>query len=288
MRIFALQLNNDIKGIETRKNYIESLIAKLDHPDLVVLPELALCSYIGNETIWHYADLDSEDTSDWAMKMAAKYKSYIGVGYLEKAGDDYFNSYMIADGSQIYATVRKCEGESFLFKRGDFDHIIETPFGNVAVGICYDARRKHLYDAIKDEEIALILFPHGSPSDPKKVTEERAVNDYLCNTYVSAFHVPVVYANSIGKLDSMLGRTGKLMAKEGFTLNGLSKIYYSEGKELSTIEEAVGIQTELVNKKRCRTIKFFGEDLIKGNFLFRKLILPKDIKDGIYFYEKNK
>ncbi|MGN1387994.1 MAG: carbon-nitrogen hydrolase family protein [Bacillus sp. (in: firmicutes)] len=288
MRIFALQLNNDIKGIETRKNYIETLIAKLDYPDLVVLPELALCSYIGNETIWQYADLESADTSDWAMNIAAKYKTYIGVGYLEKAGDEYFNSYMIAGDSQVYGTVRKCEGESFLFKRGDFNHIIETPFGNVAVGICYDARRKRLYDAIKDDEISLILFPHGSPSDPKKVTEERAVNDYLCNTYVSAFHVPVVYVNSIGKLDPMLGRTGKLMAREGFALNGLSKIYYSEGKELSAIEEAVGIQAELVNKKRCQTIKFHGDDLIKGNFLFRKLILPKDIKDGIRFYEENK
>ena len=42
MRIFALQLDNDIKGIAQRKAYIESLLAAL--PELVVLPELALCS----------------------------------------------------------------------------------------------------------------------------------------------------------------------------------------------------------------------------------------------------
>ena len=39
MRIFALELNNDIKGIEQRDQYIESLIGRLPEPDLVVLPE---------------------------------------------------------------------------------------------------------------------------------------------------------------------------------------------------------------------------------------------------------
>ena len=45
MRIFALELDNDIKGIERRKAYIEGLIEKLPKPDIVVLPELAICSY---------------------------------------------------------------------------------------------------------------------------------------------------------------------------------------------------------------------------------------------------
>lgn len=44
MRVFALELDNDIKGIAQRKEYIESLIAQLPLPDFVVLPELALCS----------------------------------------------------------------------------------------------------------------------------------------------------------------------------------------------------------------------------------------------------
>ena len=46
MRIYALELNNDIKGIDKRKEYIESLISKLCSPDLIVLPELAICSYM--------------------------------------------------------------------------------------------------------------------------------------------------------------------------------------------------------------------------------------------------
>lgn len=56
MRVFTLELNNDIKGIGQRKEYIKSLIAKLPSPDLVALPELALCSYMANQQIWQYAD----------------------------------------------------------------------------------------------------------------------------------------------------------------------------------------------------------------------------------------
>lgn len=36
MRIFALQLDNDIKGIAQRKAYIESLLAALPEPDTAV------------------------------------------------------------------------------------------------------------------------------------------------------------------------------------------------------------------------------------------------------------
>lgn len=65
MRIFALELNNDIKGISQRKEYIESLIAGLPAPDFVVLPELALCSYMASQGIWQYADDCGADTSIW-------------------------------------------------------------------------------------------------------------------------------------------------------------------------------------------------------------------------------
>lgn len=63
--------------------------------------------------------------------------------------------------------------------------------------ICYDSRRRHFYENIKDKTIGLIVFPHGSPADPKKDADEISTNDYLCNTYADAFDVPVVYINSI-------------------------------------------------------------------------------------------
>ncbi|TYQ16750.1 UNVERIFIED_CONTAM: carbon-nitrogen hydrolase [Acetivibrio alkalicellulosi] len=210
------------------------------------------------------------------------------MGYVEKLKGDYYNSYLIADKNKVYGIVRKSEGESYIFKRGDFDNIISTPFGKVAVAICYDSRRRHFYANVKDCKISLILFPHGSPNNPKNEKAERKVNDFFCNSYAQAFGVPVCYVNSVGKMDFMLGKTGKMMLNAGFRLNGLSKIYYSGTPIKTDIQEAIGIDIDLIPKERSKDIKFYGDNISKGNFLFRNLILKPDIKAGIKFYEEMK
>lgn len=288
MRIFCLELDNELKGIENRKTYIESLIAKLPRPDLIALPELAMCSYMGSTEIWPYADADSLDTSSWAMEMAEKYNTFLAVGYLEKRGADFYNSYLLADKTRVYGIVRKSEGESYIFKRGAFSPIISAPFGDVAVGICYDARRKHLYDSISARAISLILFPHGSPADPEKPEDEIRENDFFCNAYSRAFDVPVVYVNSVGKLDFMLGKTGKMMMNAGFRLNGRSKIYSGTGTEIETgVPEGLGIDVALQQNPLGQKIRFFGTDINRGNFWFRTLVLKPDIKAGCRYYERN-
>lgn len=289
MRLFALELNNDIKGIPERKNYIESLMAQLPSPDLVLLPEMALCSYMASQAAWQYADDCSQDTSAWAREMAAKYHTCLGVGYVDYEKGDYFNRYMIAGESQVYGMITKSEAESAVFKRGWFDNVIQTPFGNIAIAICYDARRRHFYENIKDQKIGLIIFPHGSPADPKKEGEEIRSNDFLCHSYGEAFDLPVVYVNSIGKLEYMPGLMGALMKKAGFTMNGKSKIYASAGKPLACgLKEAKGIDIDLLERERKKDIHFYGDDLMKGNFFFRHFILKIDVKAGLNQYRKKK
>lgn len=289
MNIYALELDNDRKGIAARKQTIESLLARLERPDLVVLPELALCSYLGNETLWQYADDAGKDTAAWARAMAEKYDTFLGVGYLEKSGGEYYNSYLLAGKERVYGNVRKSEGEAYLFKRGSFPNLVSMPFGDVAVAICYDARRKHFYDEVRDRAVSLILFPHGAPSDPRKAAAEQAVVDGFCGAYAMTFGVPVVYVNSRGKLDPMLGRTGKLMAKAGFALNGMSKIYSTTGKPLPpAVPGAVGWSGVLTPQTRRGELRFYGQDLVKGNELFRTFVLKPDIRDGIRFYEAHK
>jgi len=289
MRICLLELDNEIKGIESRQTYIESLIEKLERPELVVLPELSQSSYMGSEAIWKYADKDSQITSKWAMDMAKKYHTFIAAGYVEKSGGDLYNSYLIAGEDKVYGIVRKSEAESFIFKRGCFPNIIATPFGNVAVGICYDSRRRHFYENIKDASLSLILLPHGSPNNPKEPNKERQVTDYIGNMYLDAFQVPVCYVNSTGELDFIRGISGKMIKKAGFRLNGLSKIYVSQKSSIQTaIPEAICMDVLLEAKTRIKAIRFFGEDIIKGNWLFRSLILKPDIRAGIRFYEKRR
>ncbi len=288
MRIFALELDNDIKGIEERKRYIEGLISRLPSPDLVVLPELALPSYMASPEIWKYADENAEDTSEWALATAEKYNTAIGTGYLERRDGDYYNRYMIVTPDGISGSVTKGEGESAVFKRGDFPSTIETPFGTVAVAICYDSRRRRFYENVKDKELSLILFPHGSPGDPGKTGNEKRSNDRRCSLYSEAFSVPVVYVNSTGSLPGMPGTMGGMMKRRGFRLNGLSHIYAPSGRRIeSGVKEAVALEVDLSPRRRVKDIRFYGEDIEKGNFLFRHFILKRDTERGIRYYREN-
>lgn len=287
MRVFILELNNDIKGIDKRMTYIESLISKLPNPDLVLLPELAIPSYMPNYKIWEYADKSSEQTTRWSMEMAMKYNCFIGVGYVDYEDGNYYNRYLIADKNKVYGIITKSEGEAAVFKRGWFDNVIKTPFGNVAVGICYDSRRKHFYESIKNEKLSLIVFPHGSSASSKKKLKEQQDNDYICNTYLEAFGVPVIYINSKGKLEYMPGIMGYLMKAFNFSMNGKSKVYVSSDSNIIIkLNETQGYDISLLEKTRKKDIIFYGNDLIKGNIFFRKIILKIDIKIGISKYKK--
>jgi len=289
MRIFALELNNDIKGFSQRKEYIEGLISQLPSPEIVVLPELALCSYMASQEIWKYADNRGQETAEWAIQTAQKYNTYVGVGYVDKEDGDYFNRYMIAGADGVCGFVSKSEGESAVFKRGDFGSVITTPFGNVGVGICFDSRRRHFYENVKDEKLSLILFPHGSPADPKKPEKERWENDTRCMMYVDAFGVPVVYVNSKGSLEYMPGKMGAMMKKHGFRMNGMSKIYAPYAVPISAaIPEAIASEIKLCSKGRVKDIRFYGNDILPGNWLFKQLILKPDTEAGIRSYEANR
>ena len=288
MRVFALELDNDRKGVEERKAYIEGLIARLPAPELVVLPELSLCGYMASQRIWQYADEGGRDAASWAVRMAGKYRTYLSVGCLEHEGGDYYNRYLIASPEGVCGKVTKSEGEAAVFKRGDFGSVIQTPFGRVGVAICYDSRRKHFYDNVKDEALTMILFPHGAPADPAKPKKERQENDLRCSLYAGAFGVPVVYCNSVGALEEMPGKMGEMMRKKGFRMNGMSRIYAADGVPIPTeLPEAVGMEVPIHSKRRVRDIPFHGQDILPGNRLFRRFILKPDTEAGIRMYEEN-
>jgi len=289
MRIFALELDNDIKGIEARDAYVEGLIRRLPEPDLVVLPELSRCSYMASQAMWKYADDCGRETAEWAVRTAGTYHCFIGAGYLDRENGDYYNRYLIAGPDGVCGTVTKSEGESAVFKQGDFGSVIDTPFGRVGTAICFDSRRKHFYDNVRDEALSLILFPHGAPADPAKPEKEQAENDNRCLLYADAFGVPVVYANSKGSLEYMPGMMGAMMKKHGFRMNGMSRIYAAGAVPIDAgLPEAVGAEVELSPHRLSKEIRFYGQDILPGNWLFKHLILKPDTKAGIRSYEANR
>ena len=97
--------------------------------------------------------------------------------------------------------------------------------------------------------------------------------------YVDAFDVPVVYVNSVGKLEHMLAVMGNLMKKHGFRMNGMSRIYAHKASPIDVgIAEVIGSDIDLSPKKWSKDIHFHREDILPGNWLFKHLILTPDTK----------
>ena len=126
-------------------------------------------------------------------------------------------------------------------------------------------------------------------ADPKKPEEEQRANDFFCGAYEKAFHVPVVYANSKGRLEHMPGKMGQMMKKAVFDMNGYSKMYYPNGATVTCdVAEAVGADIAISPHKRQSDIHFYGDDITRENWFFRQFILKPDTKAGIRAYEEIK
>ena len=57
---------------------------------------------------------------------------------------------------------------------------------------------------------------------------------------------------------------------------------------MAGIPEAVGAELKLSPQKRRSDIRFHGQDILPGNWLFKHLILKPDTKAGIRSYEANR
>ena len=142
---------------------------------------------------------------------------------------------------------------------------------------------------MKDRKLALIVCPQGSPGNPKKDSAEVETNDYFCNLYQEAFGIPVIYVNSYGKLEYMPGLMGSMMKWSGFSVNGKTKIYANHGKRIELdLEGSEGWDIRLSEEVGTKEILFYGKDIIKGNLLFRNLILKPDVWMGVRKYKKDK
>ena len=78
------------------------------------------------------------------------------------------------------------------------------------------------------------------------------------------------------------------MKKHGFRMNGMSRIYAHNAAPIdASIPEAIGSDIDLSPKQRNKDIHFHGENILRGNRLFKHLILTPDTKKGIRSYEAN-
>jgi N-carbamoylputrescine amidase len=302
MKVSALQLKNYIEEKETSYAAAENLIyeAVTQGSELVALPELSACGYIPNDDVWQYGEKENSITAQWAVKMAKKYAVYIGAGYLETDGEDYYNAYLIAtpDG-QIAGRVHKIKTEPHCFKSSDIGSVIETSIGKIAIGICADNHVVQFYNRLASLDFDLLLMPHAwaTPFAANKYLKLKDIQDAEQNVvklgaiYAGGFGVPVIFINAVGETPPMHGIFGKLMSPDIFRLRGNSAVFFPDGTAIRSNTEDEEIVTAEVKLGRTRETPLhpfiYNGWLHPGSSFCRKVIAPIDTVLGKHYYEKH-
>ncbi len=298
MKIATIQLNNYMGDKQASFSRAESLIlnAAQNGAKLAVLPELSTCGYIPNSTIWQYAEYTNGETAKWACNMASKYSLYIGAGYAETDGKNFFNTYLIASPKgTIAGQVRKVKVEYHCFKPCDIGNVVTTSLGKIAIGICADNHLINFYNKLARTDFDLLIMPHASFAPikttayitQKDIESQNNILSTLGKIYSQGLGVPVVIANQIGSFAPMSGLFGKLVNPDVYRLCGGSALF-SNGDitVLNAHKEGIRIADLQLGKTKAKASipASYSKWLYPGSKLVRKVIAPIDIFAGRCYY----
>jgi N-carbamoylputrescine amidase len=271
--------------------FVETSVAQ--GAQLIVLPELFACGYIPNPSIWQYGETLNGPTVAWLQETSRRFGVYLGAGFLEVDGADFYNSFALTDPEgKLLGCARKTRSEVYCFKYGVGQHVIHTDLGTLGVGICADNHYSTFPALMARSGIYMLLMPHGSPMPYKtsKVISEADIERAIGNTvsmttlYAEALGTPVLFANAVGALQPMAGLLGRFMTPEHFRLRGFSRITDSDGALLGELGEEEGVLVSEVTldpaRKRYTAPPDYNGWLHEGSAMTRKVILPLDIAVG--------
>ena len=261
--------------------------------ELVALPELFACGYVPNRSVWAYAEPLAGPTVDWLRATSRRLGIHLGAGLAELAGKDVYNSWVVA-GPQgdLVGCARKTRAETYCFRYGRGQHLVDASLGRLGVGICADNHFVSFVSHMQESAIDLMLMPHASPvpfRTSKVITEadvasahERTVS--LAPLWANLLGVPVVFANAVGPLRPMMGLLGRFVTPDAFHLGGLSRIVDSDGTLVAELgaEEGVIVGDVTLDPLRKQSVAPPDHDgwLHPGSAMTRKVIIPLDIALG--------
>lgn len=161
------------ENIKKAKLMIAESIKK--NADFIVLPEMFNCPYSNDKFIEYAEDEKNSYTLNSISKLSCENEVYILAGSIpEKEKDKIYNtSYLFDKTGEIIAKHRKMHlfdidvkdkitfKESDVLTAGNEFTIVQTDFGKIGIGICYDVRFPELA-RVMVESGALILFYPGA------------------------------------------------------------------------------------------------------------------------------
>ncbi len=157
---------------------------------LVIFPECALTGYAFEslEEAVPFAEAIDGPSSDAFARACRETGVYAAVGFIESAGDKFYNSVMLVGPDGVVGSYRKVHlpflGIDRFLSRGDRPfQVFELPFGKVGLNVCYDISFPESSRVLKLMGAELIVlptnWPPGARRSPEFVVNTRALENHL-------------------------------------------------------------------------------------------------------------
>jgi N-carbamoylputrescine amidase len=252
LRVAGVQVESRNLDVQGNLRRAETLVAAAAErgAELVLCPEFLAPGYIYDPSLWDAAEPRGGPTEFWLARMARQHRLHIGASYLEASGDDFFNTFtlMRPDGT-VCGRVRKesLPGfEGWFFNGCSGPKVIETEFGRVGIGICWDNSTSRFMRRMSQEQVDLLLMPHSAPCiamEPVNlvVFNGRKMLDGIAGFYASAFGIPTVMVNKAAGEDSRSPVPCVPLVRLRFRHVGQSTICDADGNVCDQLAEQAGI-----------------------------------------------
>lgn len=247
MRLAIAQIESpDDETLDERRARVErELLALGDDIDLVVLTELWGVGFNSFESFPAAAEPLEGPTLAMARRVAAALDAWVHTGtFVERGeGDRLHNTSVVVDATgsirhiarKLHVFGYKSREPEFLAP-GDVLQIAETPFGRLAVVICYDLRFPGLWQELSDRGAELVLVPAAWPT--ARVEAWRV----LAQARAMEHQLWVVAANAAGR-------------HGGVDLAGQGLVAAPNGKLVASLDEAPGVTIVEIEPERIHAMR---------------------------------
>lgn len=269
LHLGVVQMDSEVGNVSANLERAGELIhaAAEQGAQIVLTPELMPYGYTLTEVLWNYAEPFDGRTTAWLRHIAKQFQIYLGTSFLEAAGEDFYNTFVLAapDGS-IVGRVRKnppASLEAYFYRGGNDSHVIETALGKIGVGICYENLLYSHLEEMQRASVDLILQPAAAGRlKPMKAGDIELFDSAIrrCAPYhARVLGVPVALSDRTGTLNTELpGNFGEFHS----SFPGYSQIVDSDGvvKARMRDEEGVIVAEVVLNpeRKRSNRLRCYG------------------------------
>ena len=286
IRVSAVQMESTNGPIAANLEHAIPLInhAAQKGAKLVLLPEFMPTGYVFSKAIWANGEAKEGLTVNWLRENSKRLGVWLGTSFLEAEGEDFFNTFVLTnpDGNEA-GRVRKqtpAAVEAYFFKGDIGPHSIETEFGKVGVGICYENQLSYIPQMMQKQSVDMILMPHSAPTPMQRFPIARKQIELynsqmreLAHRYARLVGVPVVMVNKCGTWESPLPLPWALGGKQKSSFPGLSAIVDSDGTVKAQLgrEEAVIVEDVTLDpsRKTHEPPKCYGRWAFEGPSLMK-------------------